>query len=125
MREAWSSTSLPGRTQRDEKDNLCSDDYTRNDIDTSHLLHKRSDPVRMGFHQTTKEIPFITSIVLAVVTTAWPLSGDAHFHKGTSIWTFGRANRFGDYINCFRVTVSGKDGAVSSTLFIKPRHATR
>jgi hypothetical protein len=32
--------------------------------------------------------PFITSAVLAVVTTAWPLVRDAFFHKGTSIWTF-------------------------------------
>ena len=32
--------------------------------------------------------PFITSTVLAVVTTAWPLIRDAFFHKGTSIWTF-------------------------------------
>ena len=33
-------------------------------------------------------LPFITSVVLAVVTTAWPLVRDAFFHKGTSIWTF-------------------------------------
>lgn len=32
--------------------------------------------------------PFITSTVLAVVTTAWPLIREAFFHKGTSIWTF-------------------------------------
>jgi hypothetical protein len=32
--------------------------------------------------------PFITCVVLAVVTTAWPLVRDAFFHKGTSIWTF-------------------------------------
>jgi hypothetical protein len=33
-------------------------------------------------------LPFITSVVLAVVTTAWPLVRDAFLHKGTSIWTF-------------------------------------
>ena len=32
--------------------------------------------------------PFITSAVLAVVITAWPLIREALFHKGTSIWTF-------------------------------------
>jgi hypothetical protein len=31
--------------------------------------------------------PFIMSTVLAIVTTAWPLSREALFHKGTSIWT--------------------------------------
>jgi hypothetical protein len=33
-------------------------------------------------------LPFITSVVLAVATTAWPLVRDAFFHQGTSIWTF-------------------------------------
>ena len=32
--------------------------------------------------------PFITSVVLAVVTTAWPRVRDTFFHEGTSIWTF-------------------------------------
>jgi len=32
--------------------------------------------------------PFITSVVLAVVTTAWPIVREARFHEGTSIWTF-------------------------------------
>jgi hypothetical protein len=32
--------------------------------------------------------PFITSVVLAVVTTAWPRVREARFHEGTSIWTF-------------------------------------
>jgi hypothetical protein len=32
--------------------------------------------------------PFTTSIVLAVVTTAWPIVRESHFHEGTSIWTF-------------------------------------
>ena len=32
--------------------------------------------------------PFITSVILAVVITAWPLVRDTFFHKGTSIWTF-------------------------------------
>jgi hypothetical protein len=32
--------------------------------------------------------PFITSAVLAVVMTAWPLMREALLHKGTSIWTF-------------------------------------
>jgi hypothetical protein len=31
--------------------------------------------------------PFITSVVLAVVTTAWPRVREARFHEGTSIWT--------------------------------------
>ena len=32
-------------------------------------------------------LPFITSIVLAGVITAWPRVRDVYFHKGTSIWT--------------------------------------
>ena len=40
---------------------------------------------RMGYRHG---LPFITSIVLAVVTTAWPLVRDTILHKGTSIWTF-------------------------------------
>jgi hypothetical protein len=43
------------------------------------LIHRFS--YRHGF-------PFITSAVLAVVITAWPLVRDARLHKGTSIWTF-------------------------------------
>lgn len=31
--------------------------------------------------------PFIASVVLAVVTTAWPRVREARFHEGTSIWT--------------------------------------
>ncbi len=30
--------------------------------------------------------PFITSIVLAMVTAAWPRVRETHFHEGTSIW---------------------------------------
>ena len=40
---------------------------------------------RMGYRHG---FPFVTSIVLAVVTTAWPLVRDTILHKGTSIWTF-------------------------------------
>ncbi len=32
--------------------------------------------------------PFITSVVLAVVTTAWPRIRETLFHEGTSIWLF-------------------------------------
>lgn len=32
--------------------------------------------------------PFLTSVVLAVVITAWPRVREARFHEGTSIWTF-------------------------------------
>ena len=32
--------------------------------------------------------PFITSVVLAAATTAWPRVSEALFHEGTSIWTF-------------------------------------
>jgi hypothetical protein len=32
--------------------------------------------------------PFTTSVVMAVVTTAWPRVREARFHEGTSIWTF-------------------------------------
>lgn len=31
--------------------------------------------------------PFITSVVLALVTAAWPRLHEARFHEGTSIWT--------------------------------------
>ena len=31
--------------------------------------------------------PFITSVVLAVVTAAWPRVREVLFHQGTSIWT--------------------------------------
>jgi hypothetical protein len=31
--------------------------------------------------------PFITSVILAVVTAAWPRVREALFHQGTSIWT--------------------------------------
>jgi hypothetical protein len=31
--------------------------------------------------------PFITSVVLAIVSAAWPRVRAAHFHEGTSIWT--------------------------------------
>src|SRR2546427_10781920 len=41
--------------------------------------------LRLGYRHG---LPFITSAVLAVVITAWPLIRDALFHKGTSIWTF-------------------------------------
>ena len=33
-------------------------------------------------------IPFILSVVFAVVITAWPRVREARFHEGTSIWTF-------------------------------------
>jgi hypothetical protein len=32
--------------------------------------------------------PVVTSVVLAVVTAAWPRVREARFHEGTSIWTF-------------------------------------
>ena len=32
-------------------------------------------------------LPFITSVFLAAVITAWPRVRDVYFHKGTSIWT--------------------------------------
>jgi hypothetical protein len=32
--------------------------------------------------------PFITSVLLAIVTIAWPFVRGAFLHKGTSIWTF-------------------------------------
>ena len=31
--------------------------------------------------------PFVTSVVLAFVTAAWPRVREARFHEGTSIWT--------------------------------------
>lgn len=33
-------------------------------------------------------VPFIMAAVLAIVITAWPRIREAHFHEGTSIWTF-------------------------------------
>jgi hypothetical protein len=33
-------------------------------------------------------VPFIASVVLALVITAWPRVREARFHEGTSIWTF-------------------------------------
>jgi hypothetical protein len=48
-------------------------------LSSAALLHRLR--YRHGF-------PFITSVVLAVVTTAWPLIRETFFHKGTSIWTF-------------------------------------
>lgn len=32
--------------------------------------------------------PFITSVVLAAVTTVWDPIRQSYFHEGTSIWTF-------------------------------------
>jgi len=43
------------------------------------LLHRLR--YRHGF-------PFVVSIVLAVVTIAWPFVRGTFLHKGTSIWTF-------------------------------------
>jgi hypothetical protein len=43
------------------------------------LLRRMRD--RHGF-------PFITSVVLAVVITAWDHVREAYFHAGTSIWTY-------------------------------------
>jgi hypothetical protein len=40
--------------------------------------------LRLGYRHG---FPFMTSVVLAVVTAAWPRVREARFHEGTSIWT--------------------------------------
>jgi hypothetical protein len=45
----------------------------------------RTFTIRLGYRYG---FPFITSVVLAIVTAAWPHIREARFHEGTSIWTF-------------------------------------
>ena len=51
---------------------------------TAHIL-SRALILRLFYRHG---FPFITSVALAVVTTAWPRVREALFHEGTSIWTF-------------------------------------
>ena len=48
-------------------------------------MFSRALILRLGYRHG---FPFITTVVLAVVTTAWPRVREARFHEGTSIWTF-------------------------------------
>jgi hypothetical protein len=46
-------------------------------------MYSRALMLRMCYRHG---IPFITSVVLALVTAAWPRVREARFHEGTSIW---------------------------------------